>query len=230
MPELTLRRHYFQPQAQITRIAIAQHLGAARVGAQVAANRAAAFCGKTQGEQKPRSRSRFLNALQHATRLHRDGEVGGIQRAHGPQAGEAQHDLLAGFIRCGAHHQPGIATLGHDADAQLSLMLRTQANDLADLLGMGGPHHCQGAAAHPTAPVCFPSTQVARTRLRQHVFNADNLAQCVQPSRLRHHGVGLSTAKLLSALADWACLKRSLTCSVQAMNKTTQSSTSTIAK
>jgi hypothetical protein len=43
VPDLALRGDHLQPQTQLAGVAVAQHLGAARVGAQVAANGATAF-------------------------------------------------------------------------------------------------------------------------------------------------------------------------------------------
>ena len=44
-PDFALRRNYLQPQTQLARIAIAQHLRAARIGGQVAAYGATALRG-----------------------------------------------------------------------------------------------------------------------------------------------------------------------------------------
>ncbi|KAG1246413.1 hypothetical protein G6F65_020701 [Rhizopus arrhizus] len=48
VPDFAFRGHHFQAQRQVARVAVAQHLGAAGVGGQVAANRAAAFGRKAE--------------------------------------------------------------------------------------------------------------------------------------------------------------------------------------
>ena len=48
LPHVALRRDHLQPQAQLTRIAKTQHLGAAGIGAQCAADGASAFGRQTQ--------------------------------------------------------------------------------------------------------------------------------------------------------------------------------------
>ena len=52
VPYLALRRDHLEPQAQLARVAVAQHLRAAGVGGEVAADGAAAFGRQAQGEQQ----------------------------------------------------------------------------------------------------------------------------------------------------------------------------------
>ena len=98
MPDLALRADDFQPQTQIAGIAVAQHLRAACVGGQIAANRAAAFSGQAQRKQESGLLGGALQVLQNAAGLGGDRQVGGIDGAHRVHALQAQHDLLARFI------------------------------------------------------------------------------------------------------------------------------------
>jgi hypothetical protein len=52
IPDVALRRHHLQPQAQVAGIAVAHHLGAAGIGAQVAADGATALGRQAQRKQE----------------------------------------------------------------------------------------------------------------------------------------------------------------------------------
>jgi len=84
------QRGDFQPQAQLARIAVAQHLRAAGVGREVAADRAAALGGETQGEQQVLARGGFLNRLQDAAGIDGHCEIRSIDIAHAVQSRERE--------------------------------------------------------------------------------------------------------------------------------------------
>ena len=157
VPDLALRRHHFQAQAELARVAVAHHLRAAGVGAQVAADGAAALRGQAQGEQETGFLALFLQALQHAAGVHGDGEVAGIEAAHLVHAREAQHHLGAAGVGGGAHHHAGVAALRHHGHARGGAGL----HDGRHFGGGGRPHHGQRAAALTLAPVQFPGGEVA---------------------------------------------------------------------
>ena len=149
VPDIALRRYHFQPQAQLARVAVAHDLRAASVGAQVAANGAAALGRHAQGEQKAGLLASLLQGLQHAAGVHRDGQVGAVDGAHLVHALQAQHDLRAAGVGRGAHHHAGVAALGHDADTG-----RGAGPDHGSHLGrIGRAHHGQRVAVLALAPV-----------------------------------------------------------------------------
>ena len=89
MPDVALRRDEFQPQAELTRVAKPHHLGAACVGAQVAANGAGALGSQAQWKEQVGGLRVVLQVLQDAAGLHRHGEVGRVQGANGVHALQA---------------------------------------------------------------------------------------------------------------------------------------------
>ena len=114
VPDAAIGQHHLQAQHQLARVAVAQHLDAAGVGRQVAADPAAAFGAERQRKQQARAPRGLLQRRQHAPGLHRHREVVAIDGAH---AGEAfgRHDdagRAAGRHAAAAH--AGVAPLGHD--------------------------------------------------------------------------------------------------------------------
>lgn len=177
MPNLAVGAHHLQTQTQVARVAVAQHLRAARVGGQVAANRATALRGQAQGEQKASLSGHVLHGLQNTTSLHREGAVGGVEFAHAVQARGAQHDLLARAIGHRAHHQAGVAALGHQARAVRSTGLHDRGH-LGDALRL---NDSQGATVGAAAPIALPAAEVgAGVFVGQHVGRAHGLPQCVE--------------------------------------------------
>ncbi|MNQ11836.1 hypothetical protein D3C85_247300 [compost metagenome] len=148
-PDLALRRDHFQAQAQLARISVAQHGRAARVRRQISPDGATAFGRQRQGEQTAGGAGRFLDGLQNAARIHRDGAVDGIERADAVQARQRQHDGRAGVVGNAAQHQACVAALWHDGH----LPLRAGAQHARHLFHRGGAQHGQGLARKPVAPV-----------------------------------------------------------------------------
>ena len=179
VPDLALGRHHFQAQAQIAGIAIAHHLRAAGVGAQIAADRATAFGGQRQREQQALLVSQILQVLQNAAGFDGEGQIVLVDMAHGVQARQAEHDLLAAVVGGGAHGKPGIAALGHDLHAGCGAGL-----DHAGHFGrVAGAHHGQGLAVYALAPVLLVGGQIA---VGQHMGGAHNLAQGFKQSGGSH--------------------------------------------
>ena len=112
-----LRRHHFQAQAEFTCIAVAQHLRAAGIGAEVAANRAAAFRSHAEWKQPAGFGRGLLQLLQDTASFHRDGLVRHVDLAHALHALQAQHDVATVRFRRRAADQAGIAALRHDGHA-----------------------------------------------------------------------------------------------------------------
>ncbi len=119
MQNFTLGSHHFQPQGQVTSIAVTQNLCTACIGGQIAANRAAAFCGQTQGEQTLMITGGLLHILQNAACFHHHGVVVGIHAANLVQALQRQHQRSGAVVRRCAPAQTGIAALRDDGHAVL---------------------------------------------------------------------------------------------------------------
>jgi hypothetical protein len=77
VPDAAVGQHHFQAQRQLAGIAVAQHLHAAGIGGQVAADGGAAFGGERQREQAISLARRLLHRMQGASGLDGDGVVGG---------------------------------------------------------------------------------------------------------------------------------------------------------
>ena len=75
-------RDHLQPQAQLARIAEAQHLGAAGVGRQVAADGAAAFGGQVAQNSRAGIRRGLPQPPVARSRLRPSGQVGAVDVAH----------------------------------------------------------------------------------------------------------------------------------------------------
>ena len=174
MPNFTLCRDHFQAQAKLSSVAKSNHLGATRVGAQIATQGAAALGGQAQGKQVACFFNMFLNRLQNTTRFGHHGEIGYIQRAHFVHSLQTQNHLLARFIGHRSNHQTGVATLRHDAHCFFGAGL----HHCRHLLHIGRSHHSQGLAMSAFPPVLFPSAEIGvRVVVRQHVGIATNAAQ-----------------------------------------------------
>ena len=170
VPDVALGRHHFQAQHQLARVAVAQHLGAARVGGQVAANGAAALGAQAEGEQPVRIARSLLHMGQHGAGFHGQGVVVGVDGAHAVQARQRQQHGVARGVGRGAAHQPGVAALGHDGRA----VGAAQAHQLRHLGRVGGPYHGQGLAREAAMLV----GQVAgRIGTREHMGVAQGVAQ-----------------------------------------------------
>ena len=121
----------------------------------------------------------LLQVLQNAAGFDGEGQIVLVDMAHGVQAREAEHDLLAAVVGGGAYGKPGIAALGHDLYAGCSACL-----DHACHFGrVAGTHHGQGLAVHALAPVLFVGAEVA---VGQHMGGAHNLAQGFKQSGGSH--------------------------------------------
>ena len=94
-PHIALRGHHFQPQTQVARIAVAQHLGSARVAGQVAAQRATALRRQAERKQKTGLVGGLLHMLKNATGICGEGGVGWVYVAHLVHALQVDHHFAA---------------------------------------------------------------------------------------------------------------------------------------
>ena len=217
VPDLAGRRHHLQPQAELARVAVAQHLGAAGVGRQVAADGAAALRGQAQRQPQSFGLGGLLRGLQHAAGLDRHRQVGRIDRAHPLEPAQAQQQLRAAGVGHRGADQAGVAALRHDRDA----VLGAQAHHLRDLLGRAGPGHRQRAARPAPAPVQRPGRQVA---FAQHLRRADPGCKLLEKLRgVQAHAAG---SAVFSAASRRPAASRARTCQAQAPNSSTDSTIS----
>ena len=87
--------HSLKAQTQLPGISKAQDLCAARIGAEVTANGAAALRSQTEGEIKARLCDGLLQRLQHTAGFNGHGEIFGVDGADAVHAPQAQNDLGA---------------------------------------------------------------------------------------------------------------------------------------
>ena len=114
-----VRQHDLEAEDQFAGRSVAEHVRAAGIGREVAAELAAALGSEAQGEKPIRFGSGRLQRRQHAAGLRSDRVIVGIQLPDGRHAPCREDDLRLG--RRGAGHSPAnqtsIAALGNDADA-----------------------------------------------------------------------------------------------------------------
>ena len=181
VPNLALRCHHFQAQAQVARIAKTHHLRTTRVGAQIAANGATALRGQAERKQQPGRFAHGLQVLQHAACIHGNRQVIGVELAHRVHPAQADHHLLARGVGRGADHHAGIAALGHHAHSRCDAGF----DDGRHLLCRTRAHHRQGFAALAATPVQLIGAEVA---VYQHMGWPQQGAQCLQECAMRHCG------------------------------------------
>ena len=181
VPDLAVSGHHLQPQAQVARIAEAQHLHAAGIGRQVAAYRAASLGCQAEREQAPRLGGRLLHVGEDAAGLDRHRVVAGIDRADTVQPLERQHQRPAAVVRHAAADHAGVAALRHDRHA----VRRTPADDRGDIGGALRQRYGQRPAAPPLAPVDDVGLQFVVGGQQPAVEGGAQRLQ-IDPTRCRH--------------------------------------------
>ena len=142
-----------------TRVAIAQHTGAASIGGQIATDHRRAFTPQTERKQPTDLVGSLLHIGQNAAGLHRHGVVERIHRPHLVHAHQTDHQLLTAGIGHRGTAQTGVAALGHDAGAGLGAQLHQRRH-----LGRAARScHGQRPAAIALAPIIDE---------RLHIFSA----------------------------------------------------------
>ncbi len=119
VPYLALGCDDFEPQAQLARIAVAQHLHATGIGGQVAADGARTLGGQAQREQAPGIARSVLHLLQRGAGFHHQGVVQRIDMAHAvePGQGQQQWQWLACCLGDRPARQPRVAALRYHRHA-----------------------------------------------------------------------------------------------------------------
>jgi len=171
--------HDFQPEREVARIAIAQHVHPAGIGRQVAADLAAAFRAQRQREQPARRGGGLLHRGQHATGLDGDRVVQRVEREHAVHARERQHDRAAVHRRGRAAAHAGVAALSDHRGAGLG----AGAYHRRDFRRAAGTHQRQRAAVVEAAPVAQRRGDVGR--VGEHVRAADRLREPLDQRRGR---------------------------------------------
>ena len=156
-PDLAIREHDLEPEHEIARHAVAQHLDPAGVGRKIAADLAAPLRREAQREEPVGVLRRLLDGLQDAACLHRDREVERVEAAHRVHPLERQEDAArVSRPRDRSADEASIAALRDDRDPRQG----ADPHAARDLRRRSRSRHEQGRAAIGAAPV----DQIARHR------------------------------------------------------------------
>jgi hypothetical protein len=129
-----VRQHRLEPQHERAHHAVADHVRAARVGRDVAADRARAARAEVEREEQPDLLGGGLQRLQRAAGLHGGRAADGIDFLDGRHALERDDDVLRARAIPVAHAgKPAV-----DDDGLATRM--AQLHDVAQLPGRRGPH------------------------------------------------------------------------------------------
>ena len=88
VPDAPVRQHHFEPQHEVARVAIAQHVGAAGVGGEISPDLAAALGAEAQRKQALSFGCSLLYRRQDAARLRSDGVIERIDFQYAVKASE----------------------------------------------------------------------------------------------------------------------------------------------
>jgi hypothetical protein len=149
LPHLAAGQNDFEAKRQLACIAVAQHLGAAGIGRQVAAERGAALGGEAQREEPTLRGGSLLHRLQQAAGLRGQRVVGGVDRTNTIHPTQADDDVAAGRRGRRATHEARIAALRHDRCARR----RARAYRRCNLGRRGRQYDCGCAADIASSPV-----------------------------------------------------------------------------
>ena len=186
VPDVAVGQHDFEAQHEVARIAVAQHLHAAGVGREIAADHARALGAEAEREEAVVAGRGLLQRLQDAAGLDRHRVADGIDVQHAVHAAERQHDAAVRRPGRGAAHQAGVATLRHDGDA----VLVAKPDDLGDFLGAAGRTTTAGAADQRAAPVRHE--RLLAVLVHDQALLADDRAQARRARRAVTGAVGMA--------------------------------------
>ena len=146
MPDPPIGQHRFQPQAQITHVAIAQDRRAPGIGGEVAADARRPFRCQRQRKQPARRLGRRLDVGKDDARFGYEHVFVRVHRADARHPLDAEKDgTLTGGGDLTAD-QPGAAAIGHDAHMRVV----ARREDGRHLIGGGGGKN-QPRVARPAA-------------------------------------------------------------------------------
>ena len=182
VPDVAVGQHDLEAHHQVARVAVAQHLHAAGVGREIAADLARALRAEAEREEAVMRRRGLLQRLQDAARFDGHRVADRIDAQHLVHAADRQDDALMRRPRRGAAHQAGVAGLRHDGDA----VLVAELHDLGGLLDGGRPHD-DGRGADPRAAPVGDERLLALV-VRDQALVADDGAQALQDGGRHRRG------------------------------------------
>ena len=179
--ELTapVREHGLEPEHKVAHHAEADHLIAAGVGRDVAADRARAARAEIERKEIARVGSRLLDGLQRRACAHRHRLRGAIDLLYTGEPLERDRDLAV--LRRRAAREAGEAALNYDALPRAVAF----AQDRGDVLGRSGPQHGARRARVLVAEV--DAVTYVDGAAREHLVRAETVAQRVDD--VAHGGI-----------------------------------------
>jgi hypothetical protein len=160
-------QHHLEPGREIPRVAVGEHRDAARVGRQIAADRAGSLRGQRKRKQAIRALRRGLRLPQRHASLDDHGVGERIDFADAVHAPQREDDRRAAAVGRLASHQPRVAALGHDR----STRRRAGLHDRSDLGGRARTDHRERAAV--IEPARFAEIARHQTGIGEHVRGRD---------------------------------------------------------
>ena len=182
IPDAAIGQYHFQAEHKIAGVAVAQHVDAAGVGGEIAADLTAAFGREAQGKKTIALVRRALDVGEDAAGLDGDGEVDRIDGAHFVHAAEVDQDLAGILMGRGAAAQAGVAALRHDRQPSRG----AGRDNLRDLGGRPRPHHQRRAAV--IKPALFMQIRRHRVGIGDTGVRADNRGKTVEQGLVERHG------------------------------------------
>ena len=120
VPDAAVGQDRFETQHEIARIAVAQHVDAARVGREIAADQTTAFATQAQRKQTVGFGRGLLYVGEYATRFHGHRVVERVDFDDPVHAAKRDDDRMASRVRRGRAAHAGIAALRHDGSFRFS--------------------------------------------------------------------------------------------------------------
>jgi hypothetical protein len=141
VPHPAVGQHHFEAERELARVAVAQHVDAAGIGREIAADLARALGAQAEREQPVGRLGGALQIGENAAGLGGDGEVERIERPDAVHPAEVDEDAV--LRSDGAARQTGIAALRIDRQVRRG----ADRDQLRHLVGRGRPQHGERGAA-----------------------------------------------------------------------------------
>jgi hypothetical protein len=171
VPDPPVGQDDLEPEHEVARVAIAQHVHAARVGREIAADHAAALSAETQWKEAVDFVGGLLDGREDDAGFGGQRIVERIDVADAVQPRERDDDLVRSLARHRRHAHPGVAALRNDRRPGF----RAELHDRGDFPGIGRTHHGGRRAHVDAAPVLHVRFDVSR--LGEDVLRADDAAE-----------------------------------------------------
>jgi hypothetical protein len=180
LDDVAVGEHGLDSDHLVPRRPVPEHVDAARIRRDVAADRRAVACCEVDAVL-PTGRAR-LGLDRRERRAGSGGQLRGalVDRAHRVEAAQRQDDLAAQRYR--TSDEAGVAALGHDRDARRV----ASPHDAGDLVDVAWPHDCRGATPEAAGPV----GRVAPDEfgIGEHVLGADRRPEIIEEVTRRGAG------------------------------------------